>query len=223
MDTQPLSSNRFRAEIIHSRYQYYLSTSCTRGPLGPHIPVTCSWGTLTKSAFFITSQSCFSSLHFSSFFFSFLSFSLSLCFLDFFLVFTYELQLCLLVWGQSVDKGWVSLSAVSGLSQSLPLWVRSLLTSERGSWGLGSSNTGRLELELTDSGTAGGRTGAGASFPLEEFSFPLKVGWVLWAKCEILGFLLARGSINSRGWDRFWGGKKKKFKSWGQNFGCCYH
>lgn len=117
-------------------------------------------------------------MHFSSLFFSFLSFSLSLCFLDFFLLFTYEPQLCLLVCAQSVGAGRLSLSAGSVPSQSLPLWLRSLLTSASGSWGRGSS--GRLELEeLTDSGSAGGSaaegTGMGTSFPLA-FSFPLKVG-----------------------------------------------
>lgn len=51
----------------------------------------------------------------------------------------------------------------------------------------------------------GGGPGVGsrASRPLGTLSFPLRAGWALWVKCDILGFLLARGSMKSGGCGRF--------------------
>ncbi len=144
-----------------------------------------------------------------------LDLSLSLCFLDFFLDLPCREGWALWVWDTSRllragdvelspsscivvrganDGGWLSLSATaaSWLSQSRPL--ESLLTSERGSKGRGISNGGKWELDDVSAGWE-----LEESFPLDELSLPLMSPVDLLARCDILGFLLARGSINSAG------------------------
>lgn len=137
--------------------------------------------------------------------------SLSLCFLDFFLDLPCdELLWGLLGWAQSVSRGRLRCvvgaeEATSPRSQSRPLWLRSLLASARGSWALwGSSLVGRWM-----SVPAGGPgVGSRASRLWGRPSFPLTVGWALWVKCDILGFLLARGSMKSGGCGRFYEGRE---------------
>ncbi len=144
-----------------------------------------------------------------------LDLSLSLCFLDFFLDLPCREGWALWVWDTSrllragdmalspsscvVERGannggWLSLSATaaSWLSQSRPL--ESLLTSERGSKGRGISNGGKLELDDVSADWE-----LDKSFPLDELSLPLMSPVDLLARCDILGFLLARGSMNSAG------------------------
>lgn len=83
---------------------------------------------------------------------------------------------------------WLSLSATAASwpSQSLPLWLESLLTSDSGSICCDSSSMGSGVLDKPHE-----------SFPFEAFSFPLMGAEPLLIKCDILGFLLARGSIKS--------------------------
>lgn len=160
-----------------------------------------------------------------------LFFSLSLCFFDFFL----DLLLAderLLSAGPSWTKcpgddvtmlgagstadaeksegGWLSLSdtAVSWESQSLPLWLESLLTSDSASKGRGMSSTGSgWELDdvpLSDVETASVCAPPASPLPLEELSLPLTgAAAALLARCDILGFLLTRGSMKSAA-GRFW-------------------
>ena len=161
-----------------------------------------------------------------------LLFSLSLCFLDFFLDLLLQdegllslgpssagcpgddvpmLGAVSTVEAEKSEGGWLSLSdtAVSWESQSLPLWLESLLTSDSASKGRGMSSTGSgWELDvvpLSDIETATPPCAPPASpLPLEELSLPL-TGAVaaLLARCDILGFLFARGSMKSAA-GRFW-------------------
>lgn len=91
------------------------------------------------------------------------------------------------------DGGWLNLSATaaSWLSQSRPL--ESLLTSESGSKGRGISSAGNWEVEDVSPPA----WELEESFPLEELSLPLTSPDDLLARCDILGFLLARGSMKS--------------------------
>lgn len=142
-----------------------------------------------------------------------LDLSLSLCFLDFFfdlpcregwalwvwdpsrLLWARDveprLSSCVVEWGGN-EGGWLSLSATaaSWLSQSLPL--ESLLTSERGSKGRWISSKGNWELDDVSADCE-----LDESFPLDELSLPFMSPVDLLARCDILGFLLARGSMNS--------------------------
>lgn len=84
---------------------------------------------------------------------------------------------------------WLSRSATAASwpSQSRPLWLESLLTSDSGSrcWERARSGSGTLDKPHE-------------SFPFEEFIFPLTgAADPLLIRCDILGFLLARGSIKS--------------------------
>lgn len=109
------------------------------------------------------------------------------------------------------EGGWLSLSeaAVSWGSQSLPLWLESLLTSDSASKGRGISSMGRCwMLDITaasDTETATPACATAASpLPQEELSLPLTGAVVaLLARCDILGFLLRSGSIKSAA-GRFW-------------------
>lgn len=114
--------------------------------------------------------------------------------------------------------GWLSLSeeAVSWESQSLPLWLESLLTSDNASNGRGMSSTGSCwELDAvpgSDTETATPAWAPPASpLPLEKLSLPLTGGvTVLLARCDILGFLLARGSMKSIAGRFCYGGKQNQ-------------
>lgn len=151
--------------------------------------------------------------------------SLSLCFLDFFLDFPCREGGVIQPWGLSwllgagdVEPGpaagcrelpvkvvgWLSRSATaaSWLSQSRPLWLESLLTSDSGSKGRGISSSGSCILELSPAAWE-----TEESFPLEELNFPLIGGAPLLIRCDILGFLLAKGSMKSAA-DLFWRTKK---------------
>lgn len=160
-----------------------------------------------------------------------LLFSLSLCFFDFFLDLLLkdkELLSCgpfgtvcaedaltlgaaAAVEAEKTGGGWPSLSdtAISWESQSRPLWLESLLTSDSTSKGRGRSSTGRgCEPDVTPPSDIDAATPdfapPGSPLPLEELSLPF-TGTVaaLLARCEILGFLLTRGSIKSAA-GRFW-------------------
>lgn len=106
---------------------------------------------------------------------------------------------------ENTGGGWLSLSeeAMSWESQSRPLWLESLLTSDNASNGRGMSSTGSCwELDAmppSDTETATPACPPPASpLPLEKLSLPLTGGvTVLLARCDILGFLLARGSMKS--------------------------
>lgn len=180
-------------------------------------------GTGAKPSIFFSD--CFGCVRSFSFSLSLL-FSLSLCFFDFFLDLLLQCAGLLsrgpgrTVWpGDDVAAlrdvsaaelhtskgGWLSLSeaAVSWGSQSLPLWLESLLTSESASKGRGISSMGRCwmldVMAASDAETATPACAPVASpLPQEELSRPLTgaVGALL-ARCDILGFLLARGSIKS--------------------------
>lgn len=163
----------------------------------------------------------------------YLLFSLSLCFFDFFLDLLLQDGGGLFSWGPSrtvcpgedvpmlgavsivepenSEGGWLSLSdaVVSWESQSLPLWLESLLTSDSASKGRGMSSTGSCwKLDVmppSDIETATPACAPPASpLPLEELSLPL-TGAVaaLLARCDILGFLFTRGSMKSAA-GRFW-------------------
>lgn len=184
------------------------------------------WG--TKPSFL---SICFGCVRPFSFSLSLL-FSLSLCFFDFFLDLLLQ-GVGLLSWGPSrtvcpgddepvlgiesvtelenSEGGWLSLSeaVVSWESQSFPLWLESLLTSESASKGRGMSSTGSCwMLDVTAPSDMETATPACAPpvspLPQEELSLPL-TGAVaaLLARCDILGFLLIRGSIKSAA-GRFW-------------------
>lgn len=81
-----------------------------------------------------------------------------------------------------------SCAATSPRSQSRPLWPRSLLTSARGSWARAAPVAGAGGCPYQPGPEVGSRPSAGRV----AVSFPLTVGWALWVKCDILGFLLAR-------------------------------
>lgn len=87
-----------------------------------------------------------------------------------------------------VKAVWLSLSATAASwpSQSRPLWLESLLTSDSGSrcWERASSGSGALDKPHE-------------SFPFEVFNFPLMGADPLLIRCDILGFLFAKGSIKS--------------------------
>lgn len=158
-----------------------------------------------------------------------LVFSLSLCFLDFFLDLLFKeagqswatfrmvcpgedvlmLEVDIVADPKERDGVWQSLSTVSWESQSRPLWLESLLTSESASNGRGMSNAGSgWELDVTPvSGTETDPpdwAAPASAFPLDEPSLPF-TGAVaaLLVRCDILGFLLTRGSMKSAA-GRFW-------------------
>lgn len=161
-----------------------------------------------------------------------LLFSLSLCFLDFFLDLLFKdeellsccgpfstvcpVEVVLMLGAGATDAGnneggWLSLSdtAISWESHSRPLWLESLLTSDSASKGRGMSSTGSgCELDvMPPSATDAAPTDfAPAVSPLllEKLSLPFTGAVaVLLVRCDILGFLLTRGSIKSAA-GRFW-------------------
>lgn len=119
---------------------------------------------------------------------------------------------------ENTGGGWLSLSdeAVSWESQSLPLWLESLLTSDNASKGRGMSSTGSCwELDavpVSDTETATPAWAPPASpLPLEKLSLSLTgCVTVLLARCDILGFLLARGSMKSIAGRFCYGGKENE-------------
>lgn len=179
-------------------------------------------GSDTHSSRLFLSFSCSFSLTFSLS----LLFSLSLCFLDFFLDLVFKEEellsrgasriVCLGedVWGS--EGGWLNLSgtADSWESQSRPLLLESLLTSDNASKGRGMSSMGSCwELDGVPPSGAEPTTPDGvlpaSPLPLEELILPLTGGVAaLLARCDILGFLLASGSMKSAA-GRFW--RKQKF------------
>lgn len=189
-----------------------------------------STGTETKPSWFFFSD-CFGCVCPFSFSRSLL-FSLSLCFFDFFLDLLLQ-GAGLPAWGRggavfsgdnvtelhvgsaaeldTSEGGWLSLSeaAVSWGSQSLPLWLESLLTSDSASNGRGISSRGRCWMldamaeSDTETETAAGALAA-SPLPQEELSLPLTgAAGALLARCDILGFLLMSGSMKSAA-GRFW-------------------
>lgn len=183
----------------------------------------------TTSWFFFSA--CFGCVRPFSFSLSLL-FSLSLCFFDFFLDLLLQgagllsrgpgRAVCpgddvpALRAGRAAELdtsegGWLSLSeaAVSWGSQSLPLWLESLLTSDSASKWRGISSIGRCwmldVMAASDAETAAPACAPAASpLPQEEPSLPFTgADGALLARCDILGFLLTSGSIKSTA-GRFW-------------------
>ena len=116
----------------------------------------------------------------------------------------------------AATEGGHSATTVSWESQSLPLWLESLLTSDSASKGRGMSSTGSCwELEVTPPSameTTSACAPPASPFPLEELIFPLTgAGVALLARWDILGFLLASGSVKSAA-GRFWQRKKSYFR-----------
>lgn len=121
---------------------------------------------------------------------------------------------------ENTGGGWPSLSdeAASWESQSLPLWLESLLTSDSASKGRGMSSTGSCwELDAVLGSDAESAAAAPASpLPLEKLSLPLTGGvTVLLVRCDIRGFLLARGSMKSIAGRFCCGGKQSQELSGG--------